>query len=100
MKFIAIAALAAVAGAVKIQTNSLSLALLKELGRDSLVQVEDDDAPNDEQLEKLTKIGERMGVPLTPEMMQLGGTESITNAMVEIATGQGKTEDEILEAMK
>ena len=32
---------------------------------------------------------------MTPELMQLGTNEAISNALVEIAVGMGKTETEI-----
>jgi hypothetical protein len=32
---------------------------------------------------------------MTPELMQLGNNEAISNALVEIAVGMGKTESEI-----
>ena len=32
---------------------------------------------------------------MTPELMQLGSNEAISNALVEIAVGMGKTETEI-----
>jgi|TARA_B110000285_G_C14983051_1_gene542415 hypothetical protein len=36
---------------------------------------------------------------MTPELMQLGNNEAISNALVEIAVGMGKSEDEISTAL-
>ena len=36
---------------------------------------------------------------MTPELMQLGNNEAISNALVEIAVGMGKSEDEISAAL-
>ena len=35
---------------------------------------------------------------MTPDLMQLGSNEAISNALVEIAVGMGKTEEELGEA--
>lgn len=36
---------------------------------------------------------------MTPELMQLGTNEAISNALVEIAVGMGKSETEISNAL-
>ena len=36
---------------------------------------------------------------MTPELMQLGNNEAISNALVEIAVGMGKSEKEITDAL-
>ena len=36
---------------------------------------------------------------MTPELMQLGSNEAISNALVEIAVGMGKSEEEISAAL-
>jgi hypothetical protein len=36
---------------------------------------------------------------MTPELMQLGNNEAISNALVEIAVGMGKSETEISQAL-
>ena len=36
-----------------------------------------------------------LGVPLTPELMQLRSNEEISGKIIEIAMGMGKTEEEI-----
>jgi len=46
-------------------------------------------------LDKVTKMATNLGIPMTPELMQLGSNEAISNALVEIAVGMGKTEAEI-----
>jgi hypothetical protein len=48
--------------------------------------------PNTDKVEGMAK---KLGIPMTPELMQLGSNEAISNALVEIAVGMGKTEEEI-----
>ena len=48
--------------------------------------------PNTEKVEGMAK---KLGIPMTPELMQLGSNEAISNALVEIAVGMGKSEAEI-----
>jgi hypothetical protein len=36
---------------------------------------------------------------MTPELMQLGSNEAISNALVEIAVGMGKSESEIEQSL-
>ena len=50
-------------------------------------------------VEKVTNMAQKLGIPMTPELMQLGSNEAISNALVEIAVGMGKTEDEIAKAL-
>lgn len=50
-------------------------------------------------LEKVTSMAQKLGIPMTPELMQLGSNEAISNALVEIAVGMGKTEEEIGKAL-
>lgn len=52
--------------------------------------------PNTEKVEAMAK---KLGIPMTPELMQLGSNEAISNALVEIAVGMGKTEAEISQAL-
>ena len=40
-----------------------------------------------------------MGVDWDPALMALGTNEAITNALVEIAVGQGKSESDITRAL-
>ena len=49
--------------------------------------------------EKVKDMAEKLGIPFTPELMQLGSNEAISNALVEIAVGQGKSEQEIAAAL-
>lgn len=44
-------------------------------------------------------MAQKLGIPMTPELMQLGNNEAISNALVEIAVGMGKSEDEITKAL-
>ena len=46
-------------------------------------------------LDKVTDMAKQLGIPMTPDLMQLGSNEAISNALVEIAVGMGKTEEEI-----
>ena len=45
--------------------------------------------------DKVADMAKKLGIPMTPELMQLGNNEAISNALVEIAVGMGKTEAEI-----
>lgn len=49
--------------------------------------------------EKIKDMARKLGVEYTPELMQLGSNEAISNALVEIAVGQGKSEAEISAAL-
>jgi len=46
-------------------------------------------------LDKVSGMAKNLGIPMTPELMQLGSNEAISNALVEIAVGMGKSEAEI-----
>jgi hypothetical protein len=46
-------------------------------------------------LDKVTGMAQKLGIPMTPELMNLGTNEAISNALVEIAVGMGKSEAEI-----
>ena len=46
-------------------------------------------------LEKVQGMAEKLGIPMTDDIMQLGTNEAISNALVEIAVGMGKSEEEI-----
>ena len=50
-------------------------------------------------LDKVSGMAQKLGIPMTPELMQLGTNEAISNALVEIAVGMGKTEQEISNAL-
>ena len=45
--------------------------------------------------DKVADMAKKLGIPMTPELMQLGNNEAISNALVEIAVGMGKSESEI-----
>ena len=45
-------------------------------------------------------MAQKLGVPMTPELLQLGSNEAISGALVELALNAGKSEDEISEALK
>ena len=48
---------------------------------------------------KIKELGQKLGVEVTPEIMQLGDNNAISNALVEIAVAQGKSEAEITAAL-
>ena len=50
-------------------------------------------------LDKVSGMAQKLGIPMTPELMQLGSNEAISNALVEIAVGMGKSEGEISKAL-
>ena len=50
-------------------------------------------------LDKVSEMAQKLGIPMTPEIMQLGNNEAISNALVEIAVGMGKSETEISSAL-
>lgn len=54
---------------------------------------------NKPNLDKVTDMAKKLGIPMTPELMQLGNNEAISNALVEIAVGMGKSEAEISSAL-
>lgn len=54
---------------------------------------------NKPNLDKVTDMAKKLGIPMTPELMQLGNNEAISNALVEIAVGMGKSEQEISAAL-
>ena len=41
----------------------------------------------------------KLDIEFTPELMKLGSNEAISNALVEIAVQNGKSEDEIAAAL-
>lgn len=49
--------------------------------------------------DKIKELAQRLGVEVTPEIMQLGDNTAISNALVEIAVAQGKSEQEITAAL-
>ena len=49
--------------------------------------------------DKVKEMAQKLGIPMTPELMQLGSNEAISNALVEIAVGMGKSEEEISSAL-
>ena len=43
-------------------------------------------------LDKVSEMAKKLGIPMTQELMDLGTNEAISNALVEIAVGMGKSE--------
>ena len=50
-------------------------------------------------VDKVSDMAQKLGIPMTDEIMQLGSNEAISNALVEIAVGMGKSETEISAAL-
>jgi hypothetical protein len=49
--------------------------------------------------DKIKDLGVKLGVEVTPEILQLGDNSAISNALVEIAVANGKSEAEISAAL-
>ena len=49
--------------------------------------------------DKIKDMANNLGVEVTPDIMQLGDNEAISNALVEIAVANGKSEEEISKAL-
>ena len=47
------------------------------------------------QEDKVKEMAGKLGIEMTPELLGLGSNEAISNALVEIAVGMGKSEEEI-----
>jgi len=45
-------------------------------------------------------MAKQLDIEWTPELMKLGSNEAISNALVEIAVNNGKSEEEIAAALK
>jgi len=50
-------------------------------------------------MEKVSGMAQKLGIPMTQDLMNLGSNEAISNALVEIAVGMGKSEGEISRAL-
>jgi len=50
-------------------------------------------------LDKVKDMAKKLDIEFTPELMQLGSNEKISNALVEIAVNNGKSEEEISAAL-
>ena len=50
-------------------------------------------------VDKVKDLAQKLGVEFTPEIMQLGDNTAISNALVEIAVQQGRSETEIMAAL-
>ena len=60
------------------------------------IQLSSKDAPNETMV---TQIAQKLGIPMSPELMQMGDDESTSSALVEIAVGMGKSPEEISAAV-
>ena len=49
--------------------------------------------------DKIKDLAQKLGVEVTPDIMQLGTNEAISGALVEIAVANGKSEAEITAAL-
>ena len=85
--------------------NALAIACI--LGAVNAVQLqalirEDEAAPADDDATKLAGLkafGEKLGLDVPDEIMQLGDNATISGALVELAVNAGKSEDEIAAAL-
>ena len=48
---------------------------------------------------KVTEMAQKLGIDVPAEVLALGTADAMTNKLVEIAVGQGKSEDDIVKAM-
>merc|ERR1711865_227230 len=48
---------------------------------------------------KISQVAKKLGIPMTPDLMQLGSPDAISNALIEIAVGMGKSEEEIVASL-
>ena len=49
--------------------------------------------------DKIKDMARKLDIEWSPELMKLGSNEAISNALVEIAVQNGKSEDEIAKAL-
>lgn len=49
--------------------------------------------------DKVREMAKKLDIEFTPELMQLGSNEAISNALVEIAVQNGKSQEEIEKAL-
>lgn len=49
--------------------------------------------------DQIKEMADKLNIEVTPDLLKLDDNEAITNALVEIATQAGKTEDEIAAAL-
>lgn len=50
-------------------------------------------------LDKVKELAKNLDIEFTPELMKLGSNENISNALVEIAVQNGKSEEDIAAAL-
>ena len=50
-------------------------------------------------VDQFKALADKLDIELTPELLSLGSNEEISNALIEIALGMGKTEADITAAM-
>ena len=102
MKFTSVLALVAVAQAIKIKSKDAHpCELLESNGEDmdTSLAVQLDSQISEPQIEQFKALAEKLDIELTPELLSLGSNEEISNALIEIALGMGKTETDISTAM-
>ena len=79
MKFYSLIAIIAFVGAHKISQKSV-------------LKMRLEDEPDSD---RVSFFAQKLGIEMTPELMQLGSNEAISQALVEMAVGMGKSEEEI-----
>ena len=55
--------------------------------------------PKPPQADQFSALASKLEIELTPEILNLGTNEAISNALIEAAVAQGKTEDDITAAL-
>ena len=104
MKFTSIIALVAVAQAIKIKSKDAHPCELLEADGDDVdtslaVQLDSQVKIDEPNVDQFKALAEKLDIELTPELLSLGSNEEISNALIEIALGMGKTESDITAAM-
>ena len=99
MKFIALLALVATVQSVKIRNSEdhacdLLEADGSEIDTSLAVQLKDD-----VNVDQFKALAGKLDIELTPELLSLGSNEAVSNALIEVALGMGKSEDDISKAM-
>ena len=103
MKAFALFALLATVQSIKIRNSeNHACDLIEEDGSevDTSLAVQLEAKMGDEpQVDQFKALAEKLDIELTPELLGLGTNEAISNALIEIAMGMGKTESDITAAM-
>ena len=103
MKFIAVLATIAAVSAIKVRnTGNHAADLIQENGDDidtSLAVQLDAKIAEEPNVEQFQALAQKLDIELTPELLGLGSNEAISNALIEVALGAGKSQADIEAAM-